>query len=549
MDSVVRDKIDNDIVNLVKDARKSYYAENYDTAINLLTQVLAKEPDYEDAKRVLGQIEKSIQSGEIPQSKIPEKARLEFSTALSLERAGRFEDAKKAYRLANEIFLDSQQTDKKIVWSVAVDAIARIEQYLIADALCIDALKLIQVDKWNEAITNYSNAQKEYGDNFKASLIAHSIEQLQETQTKYLEVQNTLFDSSTVDILESTRKINLAMKIVSGQISRFPESKKWKRSEKALQNKLQDIRKTIQERKNYLINAIPSIDTIVQAKYYVDELMSLLRVAMDTWDDEEFHQLYINYETQSKIINGHWSDFQNAKQLLLSPDKDEYSLRIVQTILISLQSYSLDIEYKQAIHLLKSQVIVLSKECMDLKQIQKAKKIISLLQEEPFTVIDDKHNDREVLKWLEIQVDRDKGNDVLYLWYQSKKLKYEYEELYENIKTYFDNTISRLIFQAQVWFFSSISAALVFTGILAYAILITINKNNPLTLILPILSPVIPIYVTKLLYDQSVAVNDRIRDTSKEKDDRLNDILEKQKKALEELEKKKDMHNLVQIGQ
>lgn len=525
-------------VELLKDARKAYYSGNYDIAIELITNALAIEPNYEDARRVLGQVEASILNGEIHASKINEQARLEYNAALSFERAGRFLEARQKYHNA-QLYFSSTIGNEEKKWPVAFEAILRMDRYLIADKIFEEALILIDTDKWDEAIINFTSALQAYEDNVKAAIVRRNLEEINEAEIKYAEIIR-IFSEAGVEQFDVARKLYLAQKTASVQSSKYPKSKKWRALERDLHTKIRDVKKNLVERKNLLIKSLSSVDTIIQAKDQIEELLKIIEVALDLWDEENFHQLAIHYRTRNKIIQSHWNDFQSVMQLLLLQDRTEENIKKIQSILIGLESYSMDVEYKQAIHLLKSQIISLSKEYLELKQIQKAKKLLNILQEEPFHLIDDHNTSGEFLKWLEFQVSKDRGNEVLYRWYQSEKINYETNLLYDETKSYFLSSINRLISHSQIWFIGSIVAALVFSGILAYAILVTVNKNNPLTLILPILSPVIPIYVTKLIYDQSVAVNDRMRDTRKEMDDKLGEILENRKKELEILNRNGD---------
>ena len=342
-----------DLVDMIKSARKANLTGNYDEALELVTRVLQVEPNYEDAIRLREQVEEFIRSGDVPVHKLPEQARLEFNTALSLERAGRFDDARARYQSAQGIFSDPSNGDEKRSWPAAFDGIQRMDRFLIADKSCEEASKLVENDKWDDAIVKYSHAIYEYGDNLKASLVRQKVDELQATLKHYIETCDILYDSISIDPLGSTKILVDALSVVSIQISRFPGSKKWKKLEKQLRNKIQDIKKLIIDQKNFLIKSLNNTNSIAQTKSQSDELLRLLKTAVEAWDDEEFSQQFLDYRTKSIIINKHWNDFNEARQLLRTSYIDEGTLRKIQSILAGLRAYSLDLDYLMEIRELK----------------------------------------------------------------------------------------------------------------------------------------------------------------------------------------------------
>ena len=134
-------------------ARRLFYAGDYYEAADALTAILRAAPNAQEARERLAQIEDHIKRGIVPDSRVPFEARTAFGRAQSLERAGRFEEARESYRLA----LEEARKGGPLLqnWLPAVEALMRVDNSMIARESSREADSLLKADQWREAAEKY----------------------------------------------------------------------------------------------------------------------------------------------------------------------------------------------------------------------------------------------------------------------------------------------------------------------------------------------------------------------------------------------------------
>jgi len=83
--------------------------------------------------------------------------------------------------------------------------------------------------------------------------------------------------------------------------------------------------------------------------------------------------------------------------------------------------------------------------------------------------------------------------------------------------------IKELHSRARAWYRASIITAIILLALCIYIILITVNKDDPLSS-LASLTSLIPLLATKLVYDQSAKADELANNAYKEKLDAENDL-------------------------
>ena len=192
---------------------------------------------------------------------------------------------------------------------------------------------------------------------------------------------------------------------------------------------------------------------------------------------------------------------------------------------------------------LREQIISFSRD--DAAEGHAASRALDLLQEEPFDLIEWDGNDHQKqnlqnLRFLEMQVYRNPENTDLNLIYEKARINHYYEYMVEDAIHYFDKMIGRYQNEELVWFVAGFMAALMFSGLIVYTILIVHDENNNVALFVSTIGSVISAFLSTVFFTQSVSKNKLIQETRKEKDDRLGAILDKRGQELETLDKKKD---------
>ncbi len=208
-------KSDDKIQQLLARARHFYYAGEYQEAIELLSQVLLIDPNNREARDRLEQSEDSLRRGFVPDSRVPFEARVAFGRAQSLERAGRYEEARKGYQLALEEARKGGELLKN--WQPAVESLARIENAIVAQETRKEADALMQQDMWPEAIRKYEAILKLIPEDSHAR---QYIELLSRVQEEVTPLEAALRDA-TIRWYPSSKVAEIASKLVELS-QRFP---------------------------------------------------------------------------------------------------------------------------------------------------------------------------------------------------------------------------------------------------------------------------------------------------------------------------------------
>jgi len=102
---------------------------------------------------------------------------------------------------------------------------------------------------------------------------------------------------------------------------------------------------------------------------------------------------------------------------------------------------------------------------------------------------------------------------------------------------YFNKQITSMHFQSNAWFFGSVITAFIFVSISVYIILLTVNRDNPLSSLVSLVS-LIPILATKLVYDQSTSASKRADEFRKKIESESERDYEIEKVEIDELRNK-----------
>ena len=205
-------------------------------------------PDDQEAKDRLAQIEDNIRRGIVPDSRVPFEARVAFGRAQSLERAGRFEEARESYRSA---LMEARQGGPLLQnWQPAVEAMLRIDNSIIARETRDEADALMQSDRWREAMEKYETVLKLLPDDSHAADRLHLLHKLQEQS----DAARTRLKMMSGNLVETSQSVVAVMRTIRELRPKMPESQQLADLEAEIHAESQTLKDRLLERGQQLLS-------------------------------------------------------------------------------------------------------------------------------------------------------------------------------------------------------------------------------------------------------------------------------------------------------
>ncbi|MBI5715012.1 MAG: hypothetical protein HZC38_16560, partial [Chloroflexi bacterium] len=256
-------------------ARRLFYAGDYYEASDVLTEILRLSPDDQEAKDRLAQIEDNIRRGIVPDSRVPFEARVAFGRAQSLERAGRFEEARESYRSA---LMEARQGGPLLQnWQPAVEAMLRIDNSIIARETRDEADALMQTDRWREATEKYETVLKLLPDDSHAGERLHLLHKLQE-QTDAARTQLKMMPGN---LIETCQAVIAVMQTIRELRPKMPESQQLADLEAEIHAESQTLKDRLSERGQQLLSQALYLSNLPECRRLTNEAVLVLEQARE----------------------------------------------------------------------------------------------------------------------------------------------------------------------------------------------------------------------------------------------------------------------------
>jgi|GEM_PF-2957944 len=361
-------------------ARRHFYAGDYYEAADVLTEIIRLSPDDQEAKDRLAQIEDNIRRGIVPDSRVPFEARVAFGRAQSLERAGRFEEARESYRSA---LLEARQGGPLLQnWQPAVEAMLRIDNSIIARETRDEADALMQADRWREAIEKYQTVLKLLPDDSHAGERLHLLHKLQE-QSDAVRAQIKMMSGNLV---EASQAVIAVMQTIRELRPKMPESQQLADLEAEIHAESQSLKDRLLERGQQLLSQARYLSNLPECRRLTNEAVLILDQARELANGEsEVLDLAQGARAELTRLEQVERNLEEARRLI---DLNSVSARQqVRDVLRGLREYDQDITYLQLLTVLRRQYLNEAESSLRQGQLDAADDWLMNAKEDLFRVL------------------------------------------------------------------------------------------------------------------------------------------------------------------
>ncbi len=362
-------------------ARRLFYAGDYYEAADALTAILRAAPNAQEARERLAQIEDHIKRGIVPDSRVPFEARTAFGRAQSLERAGRFEEARESYRLA----LEEARKGGPLLqnWLPAVEALMRVDNSMIARESSREADSLLKADQWREAAEKYDVVLKLLPDDSQARERLGLLQKVQE-QTEAMRAQlsdlggNLADASSTVAALRQT---------IAALRPKLPESQRLNELETEVGQAALTVKSGLLERSQKLVAQARFLSKIAESKGNMAAAVQLLEHALRlSPDDPDIIGQTQATSTELARLAQAEKDLEEVRRLIgLNTEESRQQAR---EMLRGIQEFDQDPSYLQLLTALRRQFLGEVENALRQKQVRAANYWLSAAKEGPFAALE-----------------------------------------------------------------------------------------------------------------------------------------------------------------
>ncbi len=362
-------------------ARRLFYAGDYYEAADALTAILRAAPNAQEARERLAQIEDHIKRGIVPDSRVPFEARTAFGRAQSLERAGRFEEARESYRLA----LEEARKGGPLLqnWLPAVEALMRVDNSMIARESSREADSLLKADQWREAAEKYDVVLKLLPDDSHArerlELLQKAQEQTEVMRAQLSDLGGSLADaSSTVTTLRQT---------IAALRPKLPESQRLNELETEVGQAALTVKSGLVERSRKLVAQARFLSKVTESKGNMAAAVQFLEHALRLLpDDPDIIGQTQTTATELARLAQAEKDLQEARRLIgLNTEESRQQAR---EMLRGIQEFDQDPSYLQLVTALRRQFLAEAENALRQKQVRAAGGWLSAAKEEPFAALE-----------------------------------------------------------------------------------------------------------------------------------------------------------------
>jgi hypothetical protein len=377
-DSEDRSPVDNS--QRLANARRLFYAGDYYEAADVLTEILRLSPDDQEAKDRLAQIEDNIRRGIVPDSRVPFEARVAFGRAQSLERAGRFQEARESYRTA---LIEARQGGPLLQnWQPAVEAMLRIDNSIIARETLDEGDALMQSDRWREAAEKYEIVLKLLPDDSHAADRLYLLHKLQEQS----DAARTHLKTMSGNLAETCQAVVAVMSTIRELRPKMPESQRLTTLATEIHTESQSLKDRVAERGQQLLGQARYLSNLPECRRLTSEAVSLLDQAHELANgDSEILDLARGAKNELTRLEQVERNLEEARRLI---DLNSAQARQqARDILRGLREYDQDTLYLQLLTALRRQYLNETETSLRQKQWDAAADWLTDVKEDLFRVL------------------------------------------------------------------------------------------------------------------------------------------------------------------
>ncbi len=371
---------DLDIAQRLSNARRLFYAGDYYEAIDALTEILQLDPENREARERLAQVEDNIRRGVVPDSRVPFEARAAFGRAQSLERAGRFEEAREAYTQS----LGEARKGGALLqnWQPAVEALIRIDNAIIAGNVRQEADTLLQSDNWRGAIEKYEAVLKLLPDDGQARERLRLLRILQEQA----EVVRAQLNQLTDDLAAASQRLIDLRRAIVGLRPEIPDSQRLNDLGAEVTASADTLKTRLVERAQQLVTQARYLSSIASSRRLMAEASRLLEQARELAPgDNQAFDLAESVAAELTRLEQAERDLNEARRLI---NLNTISSRMqARDLLRALQEYNQEPVYLQLVSGLQSQYLEEAKVALNRKQLRPAAELLTEATQDIFNVL------------------------------------------------------------------------------------------------------------------------------------------------------------------
>lgn len=361
-------------------ARRLFYAGDYYEAADVLTEIVRLSPDDQEAKDRLAQIEDNIRRGIVPDSRVPFEARVAFGRAQSLERAGRFDEARESYRSA---LIEARQGGPLLQnWQPAVEALLRIDNSIIARETRDEADALMQADRWREAAEKYEIVLKLLPDDSHAAdrlYLLHKLQEQSDTARTHLKMMSG-------NLAETCQAVIAVMRTIRELRPKMPESQRLTALEAELHTESQSLKDRVVERGQQLLSQARYLSNLPECRRLTHEAVLILDQARELASGEtEILDVAQGARAELARLEQVERNMEEARRLI---DLNTASARQqARDVLRGLREYDQDTIYLQLLAALRRQYLNETETSLRQKQWDAAADWLTDVKEDLFRVL------------------------------------------------------------------------------------------------------------------------------------------------------------------
>lgn len=371
---------DGSLKALLAAANHKYYAGDYYEAIDAYTDVLRRYPDNAEAADRLAKTEDNIRRGVVPDRRVPFEARAAFGRAQSLERAGRYEEARNAYR---EALQEARKAGPLLEnWYPAVEALTRVETSIVAQETRQEGDRLLAQDRWEEAIQKYDAVLQLLPDDAHArerrDAVSKLLAQIDDTQERFAAMTHNPGEAgqAAVALMQTLRRMR----------SRLGSGERFDQVEADLHSQTTLLHERLVKRIRQLLAQASEAETMGERKRLVDEAVGLLEQTLEISpeDDDVFEMLQAARMRQSELDQG--NSALNEVRGLINAGAESH-LYQARELLMANARFRETPEYRQAAASLRRQYVLRAQDAAEEDRHTAAMQLLTAAEKPPFTVL------------------------------------------------------------------------------------------------------------------------------------------------------------------
>ena len=361
-------------------ARRFFYAGDYYEAIDALTDILRLAPNNQEAKDRLAQVEDNIRRGTVPDSRVPFEARVAYGRAQSLERAGRFDEAREAYTYS---LGEARQGGGFLQnWQPAVEALLRVENSMIAHSMRDQADGSLQAGQWREAIEKYEAVLRLLPDDEYARERLQLLRQLLERS----DIVRAQFKGAGANLIETGQRILDLREAIRALRPKTLDNPQLNQLDSDLASATKTVRDRAVERSQQLVSQARYLPNVSSSRRLMSEAARLLAQARELVPGDS-QVIDLDDSVREDLLRLEQVEQQFAETRRLLNLNTPTARAQAKELLERLQEYNQEPLYFQLLSNLRFQYIEQAQAALQARQMRTAGEALSDASHELFSLL------------------------------------------------------------------------------------------------------------------------------------------------------------------